>query len=77
MLKLNTKGVEVFIKKTKSENMDSFWHNYNLIVWNKNSTGYFNKNGMYRNNSWGISESFPINNEGIWEMPIRYVKYFK
>jgi hypothetical protein len=77
MLKLNVKGVEVFIKKSRSKQRESFWNNYDLIIWNKNHMGFYSKSGMFRNNSWGISEIFPISDDGIWEMPVRYVKYFQ
>lgn len=77
MLHLNLKGVEIFIKKNQSEKIDSFWDNYDLVIWNKNSSGFYKKNGMYRKNSWGLSERFIVNSEGIWKMPIKYVKCFK
>jgi hypothetical protein len=32
---------------------------------------------VYRNNSWGIANTISINNNGVWTLPIKYVKYFK
>lgn len=75
MLHLNHLGVEIFIKKAK--NIDPFWDNYNLIIWKKDSNGYTNKNGMFRKNSWGIAEIVPVNNQGMWKLHKKYVKYFK
>ena len=75
MLHLNHLGVEVFIKKAK--NIDPFWDNYSLIIWKKDSSGYTNKNGMFRKDSWGIAETVPLNNQGICKLSKKYVKYFK
>lgn len=75
MLHLNHLGVEVFIKKAK--NIEPFWHNYDLIIWKKDSNGFSNKNGMFRKDSWGIAETITIDSKGIWKLPKKYVKYFK
>jgi hypothetical protein len=77
MLYLNPLGVEVFIKKARSNNVDPHWDNYDLIIWKKNSNGYTSKNGMFRKNAWGIADRVSINNQGIWKLPKQYVKHFK
>jgi hypothetical protein len=77
MLYLNPLGVEVFIKKAISNNVDPHWDNYDLVIWKKNSNGYTSKNGMFRKNAWGIADKVSINNQGIWRLPKQYVKYFK
>jgi hypothetical protein len=77
MLYLNPLGVEVFIKKAISNNVDPHWDNYDLVIWKKNSNGYTSKNGMFRKNAWGIADKVSINNQGIWKLPKQYVKYFK
>ena len=77
MLNLNLKGVDVFIKRTQLKSMKTFWDNYDLIIWQKNFDGYTNKQGMYYDNTWGIANRVPINEKGIWELPIKYVRYFK
>ena len=77
MLKLNQNGVEVFIKRYNKNNQESFWQNYNLFIWKKNPTGFTDKKGMYRNNTWGIAEIVPVSDNGIWDLPKKYVKYFK
>jgi len=35
MLYLNPLGVEIFIKKAVSNNIDPHWDNYDLIIWKK------------------------------------------
>lgn len=77
MLNLNVTGVDVFIKKTQYENIKTFWDNYDLIIWQKNTGGYTDPNGMYYNNAWGIVKRVSTNRNGIWKIPIKYVRYFK
>jgi hypothetical protein len=76
MLNLTMQGVEVFIKRFQNKNQESFWDNYDLIIWKNNPNAYTDKNGMFRN-SWGISEKVIVNDQGVWELPKKYVKYFK
>jgi hypothetical protein len=75
MLNLNELGVDIFIKRAKD--ISPYWENYDLIIWEKNISGFTSKKGLYRNNSWGTAEVVSINNKGIWELPKKYVKYFK
>jgi len=77
MLHLNTQGVEVFIKKSKSNTVDPFWDNYELIVWKRDSSGFTNLKGMFRKDAWGVAEKFSVSNKGTWVLPKKYVKYFK
>ena len=69
MLNLNLQGVEIFIKKSQSEKLNSFWENYDLLIWNKNTNGYTSKNGMFRMNSWGTAERIAVNENGVWKLP--------
>lgn len=75
MLKLNELGVNIFIKKARG--VHPYWENYDLIIWEKNPSGFSNIKGLFRNNSWGMAERVSVNNVGIWELPKKYVKYFK
>jgi hypothetical protein len=77
MLYLNEAGVNVLIKKNKTSATDMYWNNYSFIIWKKHIGGYSNTKGVYRNSSWGISEIFPITQNGVWELPKKYVKYLK
>ena len=76
MLNLTELGVEIFIKRSNSKTVKSFWDNYSLVVWKKNNSGFTNKNGLFKN-EWGIAEKFAINNDGLWKLPSQYVKNFK
>lgn len=73
MLNLTERGVDILIKRCNN----FYWNNYDLIVWEKNSSGYFNLKGIYRNNSWGIANEFPVNSKGIWSIPLKHVRHFK
>jgi hypothetical protein len=46
MLNLTELGVEVFIKKAK--NVTPYWDNYDLVIWKKDSSGFTNIKGMFR-----------------------------
>jgi hypothetical protein len=77
MLYLSPLGVEIFIKRSNSKNMDPHWDNYDLVIWKKNSNGFTNIKGMFRKNSWGIADRVSVDNQGTWKLPKHYVKYFK
>lgn len=77
MLNLTEKGVDVFIKKYTSNVQESFWDNYDLVIWNKNNNGFTNIKGLFRNNSWGLMDKISINDQGIWKLSKKYVKYFR
>lgn len=75
MLNLNELGVELFIKRAKD--ISPFWDNYDLVIWKKDSSGFTSKSGMFRKNSWGIANRVKVNSIGVWELPKKYVKYFR
>lgn len=56
---------------------ESFWENYDLVIWNKNNNGFTNIKGLFRNNSWGLMDKISINDQGIWKLSKKYVKYFR
>jgi hypothetical protein len=76
LLNLTELGVEVFIKKNKTKNFKAFWDNYSLIVWEKKSSGFTSQNGLFKD-AWGVSEKFPVNENGTWILPEKYVKLFR
>jgi len=77
MLNLNLKGAELFVRKAQSSHVHTFWENYDLMIWNKNNSGFYSKIGMFKNNAWGLTERFTVNEDGVWKLPIKYVKVFK
>lgn len=77
MLNLTLKGVEVFIKRSQTRKQESFWDNYDLMIWKEDSGGFTDINGMFRKDNWGIAERVSVNKDGIWKLPKKYVRYFK
>jgi len=77
MLYLYENGVEVLRKKLNNKKLESYWENYNFIVWKKDQGGFSNTKGVFRNNNWGIADEFPVSQKGTWILPLKYVKYFK
>ena len=77
MLNLNLKGAELFVRKAQSSRVHIFWENYDLMIWNKNNSGFYSKKGMFKNSAWGLTERFTVNEDGVWKLPIKYVKVFK
>lgn len=77
MLHLYENGVEILRKKLDSKKIDSYWDNYNFIIWKKDHGGFSNTKGVFRNNNWGIVNEFPVSSKGTWILPLKYVRYFK
>lgn len=77
MLYLNEDGVEVFISRYKSNNRESYWDNYDLVLWNKTPNGFSHAKGLFRKNAWGMFERFQVNSRGLWVLPKKYVKHFR
>lgn len=65
------------MKRYRSNLQESFWENYDLVIWNKNNNGFTNIKGLFRNNSWGLMDKISINDQGIWKLSKKYVKYFR
>jgi hypothetical protein len=77
MLVLTEAGVDIFIKRFDNIKSKSFWDNYDLIIWKKDASGYSSKDGMFKGDAWGTAHKVPVNNDGVWKLPKKYVKYFK
>ncbi len=77
MLHLTLKGVEVFMKKSKTKSQESFWENYDLLIWKQSANGFTNTKGMFRKDQWGVTERIPVNENGIWKLPTKYVRHFR
>jgi hypothetical protein len=77
VLHLNQTGVDVLIKRFNCNSKTAYWENYDLVIWNKDHSGYTNIKGLYRNNAWGIAERVSVSTKGTWVLPRKYVKYFR
>lgn len=75
---INEEQVNSFIiNYNAKKNQEAFWDNYTLVLWIKDSIGYFETNGLFRNNTWGLQYRIPVNDKGLWEIPTKYVKYIR
>lgn len=77
VLNLTLKGVEVFIERSKTKNQESYWDNYDLMIWKSDHSGFTNIKGLFRKNKWGVAERISVDEKGIWKLPTKYVKHFK
>lgn len=77
MLHLTLKGVDIFIERSKTKSQESYWDNYDLMIWKKDSGGFSSVKGMFRKDSWGIADRISVNEQGVWKLPAKYVKHFK
>lgn len=77
MLHLYENGLEVLIKRIQSSKLELYWDNYDIVMWEKNNNGCYNKYGKFRNNNWGIAKVIPVSSDGTWKLPGKYVKYLK
>ena len=77
MLNLTLKGVEVFMKRSRTKSQESFWENYDLLIWKQSAGGFTDVKGMFRKDQWGVTERISVNENGIWKLPVKYVRHFK
>jgi hypothetical protein len=77
MLHLTLKGVEVFMERSKTKSQESFWENYDLLIWKQSAGGFTDTKGMFRKDQWGIAERISVNENGIWKLPTKYVRHFR
>ena len=48
-----------------------------LLIWKETPGGFTHIKGMFRKDQWGVAERIAANEQGIWKLPIKYVKHFK
>ncbi len=77
MLNLTLEGVEVFMRRYNTSSQESYWDNYDLVIWKKDKNGFTNIKGLFRKDNWGVSEKISVDQNGMWRLPKKYVKHFK
>lgn len=45
-----------------------FWDGWDIVRWVPNPSGFMSKNGMYKNNQWGMSYRFNLTPDGSWSV---------
>ena len=66
MLELNYKQAHEFVAKNSHKGY--FWDGWTIVRWIPNTNGFSMKNGMFRNNQWGISFKSEMTNQGTWRV---------
>lgn len=59
--------------KIVDSNKNLSWNGWTIIEWKKNPDGYWNKFGSFRNGSWGVERKMPVQDNGTWRVPVKYV----
>lgn len=67
MLVTNIEEAEQIVRRNK----DLRWDGWNIVSWYKDPKGFFNKNGKFINNQWGIQYTYELSNKG-WNLPNKY-----
>lgn len=67
-LTLNYDEAHDFISKNSRRGY--FWNGWDIVRWVPNPSGFMQENGMYRNNTWGLSYNFPLNDDGTWSVKV-------
>lgn len=58
--------------KIVDKNINLFWDGWTIVDWKPLRDGIYKKNGMFRNNKWGVSRRYESGNNG-WKVPAKYV----
>lgn len=66
MIELNYQQAHEFVKSNSHKGY--FWDGYKIARWVPNSNGFSMKNGMFRNNQWGISFYSDVTENGTWKV---------
>ena len=77
MLNLTLEGVEVFMRRYNTSSQESYWDNYDLVIWKKDKNGFTSIKGLFRKDNWGVSEKISVDQNGMWRLPKKYVRHFK
>lgn len=57
-----------------TRNRNISWDGWDLLIWSPNPHGFTNPRGAYRNGRWGMLNRIPVNAEGNWMVPVKYVR---
>lgn len=67
-LTLNYSNAHNFV--SQNSHRGYFWDGWTINRWVPNASGYMSKDGAFRNGKWGMQFSFPVNDEGNWEVKV-------
>ena len=68
---LNYNEAHAFVEKNAFRGF--YWDGWTIVKWTKNSNGYTQTNGSYRNNTWGYEARINLSDKGTWKVLTKYV----
>jgi len=71
LTELNYKDAHDFVEKNKFRGF--YWDGWDMVKFTKNDNGYYQDNGMFRNNSWGYATKIKMTDKGTWKVLTKYV----
>lgn len=66
----NIKDMEAIV----DSNPDMEWDSWTVVIYT-NDDGYYNKNGVYRNEKWQTKYTFEMVDYGVWNIPDRFITH--
>ena len=69
--KLNYEQAHVFVEKNKK--IGFYWNGWDMVKWTPGPNGFMQKNGEFRNGTWGFSVRIPVTEDGTWRVLEKYV----
>jgi hypothetical protein len=50
------------------------WDGWDITTWRKDAAGYYDVRGEFKSGSWGITFRYPLRSDGMWRIPVNYVR---
>lgn len=66
MIELNYKEAHKFVADNTRKGY--FWDGWDIVRWIPNENGYTMKNGVFRNEKWGIEFRSKVTQQGTWKV---------
>ena len=64
MIVLDAVSSETFVSNTKN----ATWKGWTIEIFSPHPAAKFNRNGVYRNGSWGYMQTVPVDSDGLWRV---------
>jgi hypothetical protein len=68
---LNYSQAHEFVESNASRGF--YWNGWDIVKWTANPNGCTQKNGMFRNGTWGFAMTIPCSDSGTWKVLTKYV----
>lgn len=68
---LNYDQAHDFVARNKSKGF--YWNGWDIMKWTPGPNGYMQKNGEFRNGTWGFTVKIPLAGNGVWKVLTKYV----